>query len=184
MARTSEPAVLFIGIGGRVLALDRRTGAEIWRTKVKGATSTVILHRDGDQLYASASGELFCLDPATGEITFANAGHVAPLVISGRGVDTLTMTDMVVGLFAGATYRDQKVTLESGDSIVLFTDGVTEAENEQEDQLGLDPIASLVSTLHGAAAPKILETIAGHVQTFAGNAPVTDDVTMLALTRL
>lgn len=124
------------------------------------------------------------LDPATGEITFANAGHVAPLVISGRGVDTLTMTDMVVGLFAGARYRDQKVTLERGDSIVLFTDGVTEAENEQEDQLGLEPIASLVSTLHGVAAPQILETIAGHVQTFAGNAPVTDDVTMLALTRL
>lgn len=72
MARTSEPAVLFIGIGGRVLALDRRTGAEIWRTKVKGATSTVILHRDGDQLYASASGELFCLDPATGTIRWHN----------------------------------------------------------------------------------------------------------------
>ncbi|HUP62218.1 MAG TPA: SpoIIE family protein phosphatase [Thermoanaerobaculia bacterium] len=124
------------------------------------------------------------LDPATGRVDFTNAGHVAPLVISRGGVEQLTSTDMVVGLFSAARYRNQSVTLEPGDSIVLFTDGVTEAENENEDQLGLAPVCALVTALHGIPAPRILETIDSHVQTFMGTAPAGDDVTMLALTRV
>jgi sigma-B regulation protein RsbU (phosphoserine phosphatase) len=124
------------------------------------------------------------LDPKTGAIDFANAGHVAPLVISKNGVAQLTLTDMVVGLFAHAQYRNQTVTLEAGDTLVLFTDGVTEAENEVEEQLGLDPVADLVSTMHGTLAPHVLDTIENHVQEFIGNAALTDDLTMLALTRL
>ncbi|HEX8254273.1 MAG TPA: GAF domain-containing SpoIIE family protein phosphatase, partial [Thermoanaerobaculia bacterium] len=124
------------------------------------------------------------LDPKSGTIEFANAGHVAPLVISRRGVDQLTTTDMVVGLFGAAKYRNQTVTLESGDSLVLFTDGVTEAENETEEQLGLEPVAQLVSTMHGTPAPRVLESIEAHVQSFVGAAPAADDLTMFALTRL
>lgn len=124
------------------------------------------------------------LDPAAGTVQFANAGHVAPLVVSSEGVRQLTMTDLVVGLFGHATYRDQSVTLAPGDSLVLFTDGVTEAENENEDQLGLDPIATLVTAFHGVPAHTILEKIDAHVQSFCGAAPATDDVTMLAFTRL
>lgn len=124
------------------------------------------------------------LDPKTGIVEFANAGHVPPLVISRNGVEPLRTTDMVVGLFASAQYRDQSVTLAEGDSMVLFTDGVTEAENGNEDQLGLDPVAQLVTTLHGTPAPRILEMIEAHVHTFMGDTPAGDDVTMLALTRL
>jgi serine phosphatase RsbU (regulator of sigma subunit) len=50
----------------------------------------------------------------------------------------------------------------------LFTDGVTEAENVEEEQLGLEPVAQLVTTLHGVAAPEILETIEEFVHEFAG----------------
>ncbi len=124
------------------------------------------------------------LDPKTGVVEFANAGHVAPLVISSNGVEQLKTTDMVVGLFPFAQYRNQRVTLASGDSIVLFTDGVTEAENEAEEQLGLDPVAELVTTLHGVPAPRILERIEEKVRAFVGDAPAGDDVTMMALTRL
>jgi sigma-B regulation protein RsbU (phosphoserine phosphatase) len=124
------------------------------------------------------------LDPATGRVDFTNAGHVAPLVISQRGVDQLTTTDMVVGLFGFAQYRNQTVTLEAGDSLVLFTDGVTEAENESEEQLGLDPIAELVSPLHGTPAARVLETIEDYVNAFVAGAPAADDVTMFAVTRL
>jgi len=124
------------------------------------------------------------LDPATGTVEYANAGHVAPLVISKSGVAQQTSTDMVVGLFSHAKYRNQQVVLESGDSLVLFTDGVTEAENEAEEQLGLAPVASLVSSMHGMPAPLILTTIEHHVHKFAGDAPAADDVTMFAFTRI
>jgi phosphoserine phosphatase RsbU/P len=123
------------------------------------------------------------LDPRDGSIEFTNAGHVAPLVVSRDGVTQLTTTDMVVGLFAQATYRTQRVTLEKGDSLVLFTDGVTEAENEAEEQLGIEPVANLLETMHGTDARKLLECIEEHVHTFMGTAPAGDDVTMLAVTR-
>jgi serine phosphatase RsbU (regulator of sigma subunit)/pSer/pThr/pTyr-binding forkhead associated (FHA) protein len=124
------------------------------------------------------------LHPDTGEVAFTNAGHVAPLVVSSRGVEALTTTDMVVGLFAQAPYRTQTVTLGPGDSLVLFTDGVTEAENEREEQLGLDPIADVARTLHGTPAARILETIEECVLAFTGDVPASDDVTMLAMTRV
>lgn len=123
------------------------------------------------------------LDPATGRIDFANAGHVPPLVISPAGIEKFTSTDMVVGLFPQVAYRNQTVTLEKGDAIVLFTDGVTEAENEAEDQLGLDPIADLLAPMYRAGAPELLDAIGRYVGEFVGNAPANDDVTMLALSR-
>lgn len=63
--------VLFIGVSGKVLALDADTGAEIWRTKLKGS-GTVLLHRDASRLYASVSGELFCLDAESGATRWHN----------------------------------------------------------------------------------------------------------------
>jgi serine phosphatase RsbU (regulator of sigma subunit)/pSer/pThr/pTyr-binding forkhead associated (FHA) protein len=124
------------------------------------------------------------LDPRTGAIEFANAGHVPPLIIANGGVTQMTTTDMVVGLFGHAKYRNQTAQLAPGDSMVLFTDGVTEAENEDEEQLGMAPVATLVQTLHGKPAPAIVEAIETHVHTFCGDAPSTDDVTMMVLTRL
>ena len=124
------------------------------------------------------------LDPKTGVVEFANAGHVAPLLVSRGGIHQLTTTDMVVGLFAHAKYRNQQIALEQGDSLVLFTDGVTEAENEAEEQLGMAPVAALVGTLHGTPAPQILDTIDAHGHQFIGTAAAADDVTMFALTRL
>lgn len=124
------------------------------------------------------------LDPSTGVVEFTNAGHVPPLVITHSGVRQLTMTDMVVGLFTHAEYRTQRVTLAPGESLVLFTDGVTEAENELEEQLGMDPVTEVARTLYGVPAPRILDTIQTCVRKFSGTAPVVDDVTMLAVTRM
>jgi serine phosphatase RsbU (regulator of sigma subunit) len=123
------------------------------------------------------------LDPATGVIEFANAGHVPPLVITREGVTQLTTTDMVVGLFPLAKYRNQSVTLGAGDSLVMFTDGITEAENETEDQLGVEPVTELLRPLHGTQATALLDAIEKHVQGYVGATPMGDDVTILAITR-
>ena len=123
------------------------------------------------------------LDPATGKVDYANAGHVPPLVLSPGGVETLKTTDLVVGLFPQAQYRNQTIQLEPGDAMVLFTDGVTEAENEKEEQLGLTTVADMLVKLHRAPAARILSAIEEHVHAHIGETPPGDDVTMLALTR-
>ncbi|HEV3199168.1 MAG TPA: PQQ-binding-like beta-propeller repeat protein [Bryobacteraceae bacterium] len=74
--------MVFIGIKGTVVALDRATGQEVWRTTLKGDFVNVVL-QDGD-LYATAVGELFCLDPASGAIRWHNG-----LKGMGRGLITI-----------------------------------------------------------------------------------------------
>jgi sigma-B regulation protein RsbU (phosphoserine phosphatase) len=123
------------------------------------------------------------LDPSTGMVEFANAGHVPPLFVSSSGVQQLKSTDLVVGLFAHAAYRNQSVRLEPGDSLVLFTDGVTEAENSQEQQLGLTKVADMLKPLHCANAARLLAEIDAHVADYLGDIPAGDDVTMLAVAR-
>ena len=123
------------------------------------------------------------LDPTNGRVEFANAGHVPPLVVSSGGVEALRSTDLVVGLFPHAQYRNQTIELKPGDALVLFTDGVTEAEDAGEVQLGLGPIAETLKSLHCENASKILAAIEDHVNRHIGDAPAGDDVTMLALTR-
>ena len=124
------------------------------------------------------------LDPARGVVDFANGGHVPPLVVGRDGVRTLKTTDLVVGLFATAQYRNQSVQLEPGDSLVMFTDGVTEAENAAEEQLGVEPVVELLQTMHGTEAGRILQTIDERVRLHIGDVPAGDDVTMLAVTRV
>lgn len=74
---------LFIGIAGNVLALDRSTGQEIWRTKLCSTDFVNVVLEDG-ALYAAARGEMYCLDPGTGEIRWKN-----PLTGLGWGLVTI-----------------------------------------------------------------------------------------------
>jgi outer membrane protein assembly factor BamB len=66
-----QTPLLYIGVSGTVLAVDRATGQEIWRTRLKATDFVNVVVEDG-AVYASARGELFCLDPATGQIRWKN----------------------------------------------------------------------------------------------------------------
>jgi outer membrane protein assembly factor BamB len=81
----SQSGRLFIGIQGYVLALDRATGQELWRTKLKGYEFVNVVLQDGD-IYATAQGELYSLDSATGEIRWHN-----PLKGLGRGMVSIAV---------------------------------------------------------------------------------------------
>lgn len=87
MARP-RAGIVYVGLKATVTALDRRTGAEVWRTALKGgmgrATSFVTLHRDGDVLYAGVGGEVWALDPKSGAILWHN-----PLKGLGYGIPSI-----------------------------------------------------------------------------------------------
>ena len=71
MAKAAASGPLYIGVGGHVLAIDRATGAEIWRCKLR-RSFFVTITVEPEAIYAGAEGELFCIDPATGSIRWHN----------------------------------------------------------------------------------------------------------------
>jgi outer membrane protein assembly factor BamB len=85
---------IYIGIGGHVLAIDTTTGKELWRTKLKRSSYVTILVRR-DAVYGAASGELFCIDPATGAIRWQNR-------LPGLGTGIIAFGDTVPAVMAAA----------------------------------------------------------------------------------
>ncbi len=123
------------------------------------------------------------LDPATGDIQYANAGHVPPLFVGKSGVKALNQTDLVVGLFAHAAYRNQTVRLEPGESLLLFTDGVTECESPDGEELGGQGVLDFAESLFGDSATTILLKLDTLIGDYACHRPFGDDVTVMALSR-
>jgi phosphoserine phosphatase RsbU/P len=123
------------------------------------------------------------LDTHTGVIEYANAGHTPPLWIRGDSVQELEETDLVLGVVTHADYLNRTLQLEPGDALVLFTDGVTEAENLDGDDLGSQRLVSRLGKLHGTPATAITTVIEGEVLAHIGDATVADDVTLVVVSR-
>jgi phosphoserine phosphatase RsbU/P len=119
-------------------------------------------------------------DPATRVFTYVNGGHNAPMVFRGKDVARLEDGGPVVGLFGPADYSQGSVTLAEGDTMVLFTDGVSEAMNFDDEEFGDDRMIATVQGRLGDAA-KLIEEIIRAADEFAGGAPQHDDMTLVVL---
>ena len=123
------------------------------------------------------------LDPASGELRYASAGHLPPLVRRGSGDwEALNTTGMVLGAFDNVPYSEQVATLERGDLLVLFSDGFTEAENGAGEVFDERHITRSVDQLPGAPPQVLASTVAEELANFAPGEP-SDDRTLLMLKR-
>ncbi|MEA2570799.1 MAG: phosphoserine phosphatase RsbU/P [Acidobacteriota bacterium] len=123
------------------------------------------------------------LDTATGIIEYANAGHTPPLHVRREQVDELIETDLLLGVVTRAEYNNRTLLLEPGDSLVLFTDGVTDAEGGTGPELGTVELMKALSPLHGAGATDVGNAIEESVLQHVGDAPLADDVTLIVVSR-
>ena len=121
------------------------------------------------------------LDLSTGHLSYCNAGHNAP-VLAGRKPHFLKVeANLPVGVEKGWDYKGQRLTLFPGSTLLLYTDGLTEAEDESQNQFG-EP--RLIDTLQGtdAESPEAtVHALAAAVRQFVGKAEQSDDLTMLAI---
>ena len=124
-------------------------------------------------------------DPENGAFTYANGGHNPPLVVRGDGSSSLLpSTDGVaLGLVAGFDFGQSTVTLSPGDTVVLYTDGVVEAMNKEDEQFGIERLQQLFLANPPTDARQAAMGILDAVNTFAGDAPQFDDITCLSLRR-
>jgi sigma-B regulation protein RsbU (phosphoserine phosphatase) len=123
------------------------------------------------------------LNPATGDLSFINGGHEPPCIIGPSGIKrTLTAKGPVVGIITGAEFEIQQAQLEYGDSLIGFTDGVTEALSPQKTFFTKERFLSVIEAPVSSAS-ELIERIKTHLFRHIDNAPQFDDITMLAIHR-
>ena len=121
------------------------------------------------------------LDLGTGYLSFSNAGHNPPLLIIDGHVSTLSCdANIPVGVVSGWHYTAQHLQLKAGDSIFLYTDGLSEAEDSLHQQFGVSRIQQVACTSINQPQ-QLIEAMTTSVQQFIGDAEQSDDLTMLAV---
>jgi serine phosphatase RsbU (regulator of sigma subunit) len=124
-------------------------------------------------------------DPATGELVYANAGHNPPLLVrAAGGFETLGGGGMILGILPKATYTESHATMQPGDTLILFSDGVTEAPDPRAEEFGEARLATLVASMLDRPAVEIVEAIHAAVAEYTEGAPPADDITVVAVRRL
>jgi len=133
----------------------------------------------GASMFASVFFGL--LDTQTGELSYVNAGHEAPIIFRNNGTtEILAITGGVVGLFPAANFEVLTTTLNKGDLIFTYSDGVNEAKNTEGQQFGEERILK-VATPEGDGVENFLRDMLNAIRQFRGEADQSDDITMLAL---
>jgi sigma-B regulation protein RsbU (phosphoserine phosphatase) len=126
------------------------------------------------------------LEPDTGRLRYVNAGHNPPILVSsqrGKPIDQLHKTGMALGVVEGTTWQQKIARLSSGDILLLYTDGVTEAQNAQGQFFGEQRLMEVVRSKLGRPALEIQEAVLAELYRFMGDAPKQDDITLVVLVR-
>lgn len=126
------------------------------------------------------------LDLITGTLVYCNAGHWEPYLIRAddrEDVRRLILTGVPVGIFEDETWEQGFIQLAPGDVVVLFTDGITEAQNAQGEFLGMDRLLDSVRTNLRRPAREIQEAILTDIHRFVGDTPQSDDIALIVLLR-
>ena len=122
------------------------------------------------------------LDVTARSLRCVNAGHNAPVVVRrGGGVQRLVAGGLPLGVDTRARFESETITLHPGDCVVVFTDGIVEAESPAGEAFGDARVIELLETHRGARPDQTLELLLTSVQRFVGDAPRQDDVTGLVL---
>ena len=124
-------------------------------------------------------------DPATGEFTYANGGHNPPLVIHADGSsDLLPLTNgIALGVAPGIEYEQKTVVLAPGDTALLYTDGVTEAMNRDDEEFGIERLKTTFSQSPPTDPRQANDEVFRAVHEFVGDTLQSDDITCLTLHR-
>ena len=147
-----------------------------------------VLERVNDVLHPDIPPKMFVtclyaiLEPDTGRLVYANAGHNLPCLRGGDGVKELRATGMPLGLMPGMTYEENETSVNPGESVFFYSGGLVEAHNPEREMFGIPRLRELL-TSHPGGAPAI-DFLLGELAGFTGSGwEQEDDVTMVTLER-
>lgn len=125
------------------------------------------------------------LDPASGELAYVNAGHNPPYVVDADGAVTpLASTGLPVALVDEGAWKTATTTVEPGGMLALYTDGIPEAWNADDQDYGDERLRERLAGLGGRASAEVRDALLADLEAWVGDAPTSDDVTLVLLRRL
>ena len=147
-----------------------------------------LLERTNRIFYESVGGSqyatLVCGKASrSGEIELSNAGHCPAILVRGDTAAMLPATTVPVGLFASAPFPTMRLTLRPGDALVLYTDGVTETTNSDEEEYGTEKLMAAIGRTGQAAVADVISGCLADLAKFRGEGPRRDDLTLFVLKR-
>ena len=121
------------------------------------------------------------IDPVTRTMTYVNCGHNPPYWYrAGRGeISELKPTGSVLGIHESMQYKQQQIEIDHGDLVLFYTDGITEAFNEEDQEFGEERVKKILTDLARESPEQILAEIQNSLEAFAGEAPQSDDRTIV-----
>jgi serine phosphatase RsbU (regulator of sigma subunit) len=163
------------------------------RTMLRAAATRLaspgeVLERVNDVLHPDIPPNMFVtclyaiLDPQTGVLRYANAGHDLPYLRHAKGVTELRATGMPLGLMPGMGYEEKEVTLEAGDGVLFYSDGLVEAHDPEREMFGFPRLQGFVGAHPGGAT--LMDFLLTELDRFVGDGwEQEDDITLVTLKR-
>jgi serine phosphatase RsbU (regulator of sigma subunit) len=143
------------------------------------------------RILADTHGGLFItlfygiLDPKSGDFSYCSAGHHPVYLVRSmdRSIEELGRTGIPLGVLVDATWSQQRITIEQGDTLVLYTDGMTDALNDQEQFFGQERLKEAVRRYNGKSVKEMHEALLAEVRGWIGQAQQFDDITLMVISR-
>jgi len=176
------PAAMFMAVSHTLLRLAGKK--KLKPEEVITESNNVLATESFDNMFVTLFYAI--LNVRTGEMQYVNAGHNPPYILHKDGtLDTLpTSKNICLGVIEDYSYTSDSLTLQKGDCLVTFTDGVTEACSTSDELYGENRLEALLPTLAGQSARGILDNVINAVRTHAEGAEQSDDITVLVAKRL
>jgi sigma-B regulation protein RsbU (phosphoserine phosphatase) len=182
------PAALFMAHTKSLI----RIASELLRGPDGGAASpSAIITRVNRELCQDNNDMMFVtmffavLAPSNGEVTYCNAGHNPPYRLDGGALEAIDdPRGGILGVIPDAVYQTGRLTLAPGETLYLFTDGVTEANNAADEMFAEARLEAVLRGAAGRSSAAVVQAVSAAVREFVGSAQPSDDITMMAVRRL
>jgi sigma-B regulation protein RsbU (phosphoserine phosphatase) len=150
------------------------------------------LRAANDRILADTEADLFVtvfygiLDPVRGTLTYCNAGHYPPYLWSpeaGEAIQALPGRGIALGIMADTDWGHSTIQLSPGTLLLLYTDGVMDAQSPQQERFGSELMLDVVQGSLGRSAQEVQKELLTRLQHFMGDEPQFDDITLMAIRR-
>jgi sigma-B regulation protein RsbU (phosphoserine phosphatase) len=173
------PAALFMTVSKTLIKMEATKG--LGTAEVLSRVNRHLAHDNPSIMFVTIF--LGLLNVRTGELEYSSGGHDPPYIVRTSGdAEPLELTDgVLLGVEEDFAYQSKKILLQKGETIFLYTDGVTEAKNPDDQLFSDERLQQMLSRFQQKGATDIIHTIRSEIEIFSEGTPQYDDITMLAL---